>query len=77
MRKEDREVKAPQTQVAGLKIVFASIFMGASLLLDLYAMINYSGMLWLIAIFSLVFVASVYFFSSSIMQLRISAQTES
>ena len=77
MRKEDREVKAPQTQVAGLKIVFASIFMGASLMLDLYAMINYSKLLWLIGILSLVFVASVYFFSSSVLQLKFSAQMES
>lgn len=76
MRKEDREVKAPQTQVASLKIVFASIFMGASMLLDLYAMINYSNLLWLIAVLSLIFVASVYFFSSSIIQLRYSTQSE-
>ncbi len=74
MNKEERKVKAPQSQVAGLKIIFASIFMGGSLLLDIYSMLNYPSKVWLVGALSLVFVIAVYFFSSSIMQLKYISQ---
>ena len=70
MSKQEREYRVPQTEVAGLKAVFASVIMAACLAFDLFAMINLSDMIWLIAIISLVFLASVYFFVSSIMEIR-------
>ena len=74
--KKQRDVKISQTQVVGMKIIFSSVFMGISLLFDIFAMVRYSHLLWLICIFSLVFVAAVYFFSSSIMQLRYIKQSQ-
>ncbi|MBQ1870713.1 MAG: hypothetical protein II147_00845 [Lachnospiraceae bacterium] len=70
MSKQEREYRVPQTEVAGLKAVFASVIMAACLAFDLFAMINLSDIIWLIAIISLVFLASVYFFVSSIMEIR-------
>ncbi|MBR4795048.1 MAG: hypothetical protein IK050_01255, partial [Lachnospiraceae bacterium] len=70
MSKQERQYRVPQTEVAGLKAVFASVIMAACLAFDLFAMINLSDMIWLIAIISLVFLGSVYFFVSSIMEIR-------
>lgn len=70
MSKHEREYKVPQTEVAGLKAIFASVIMAACLAFDLFAMINLSDMIWVIAIISLVFLVSVYFFVSSIMEIR-------
>ena len=44
MSKQEREYKVPQTEVAGLKAVFASVIMAACLAFDLFAMINLASM---------------------------------
>lgn len=76
MSKQDVEIKAPETQVAGLKLAFTSVCMAASLLFDVYVMINQAKLIWLIGIASLVFIITVYFFVNSILVLKYSTQAK-
>ncbi len=70
MSKEIKEATVAKSQSVGLRVVFAAVLMGTSLLCDLYALAAMTDQLIIICGISLIFVLATFFFTHSLVELH-------